>query len=264
LSQIVRDTSAIQFRTVRLGGSAYQTHFRLPFSTDDLMPDAFGKHIPVTAEDAGCGRTTVDVIQIDLDTVPPDETGLALDPQPEVTTEDSLTVTGRAPGSAVVQIYRDLSEKDTVEPDSVDGSFRSRIPLAIGENRIQIKGRDLAGNPTPIFPTSAIVVTRVNGATLAVQSPYSREDRSGVLADDIRLLDPDGMEDASIRIFNLEGDCIWEASSPGGRTAGFGVHWDGHDRAGRRAPQGYYLVRGEWRDAHGKSRALHHGLLLRD
>jgi hypothetical protein len=229
-----------------------------------MLPDGLGKHVGITARDAGCGETTVDFWPIDVDTQPPDAGGLVLDPLPLVTTADSIAVTGFAPNAAVVLIYRDLSVKDVVEPDSLTFAFRSRIALLPGENRIQIKAEDVSGNPTPLFPESPVLVQRAGEATLNIGTPYSRDDRSGIRGDDIRLLDATGMEQVFLRVFSLEGDCLWEERSGPGRALEFGFHWNGRDRTGRRAPQGYYLVRANWRDGSGHARVLNQGLLLRD
>lgn len=264
-SQIVADTAEARPRVVRLGESVYRIFWRLPFDRELMLPDGSGKHVPILARDAGCGETWSDVLlPLDIDTEPPDPAALFLDPLPTVTTAESLRVAGRAPGAVVVLVFRDLSVKGIAEVDSLTGAFSATIALAQDENRIQIKAEDLAGNPTPLYPSTPVLVTRVAGAVLQVSAPYSREDRIGVTSDDIRLRDPSGMEDARVRIFNLEGDCLWEQAFGPGKVMERVFHWPGRDRSGARAPQGYYLVRGEWRDGGGRARSLTQGLLLRD
>ena len=73
------------------------------------------------------------------------------------------------------------------------------------------------------------------------------------------------MDRVVVRIFSLEGDCLWEERpDPTEQLRDFRFHWAGTNRAGDRAPQGYYLVRAEWRDPAGKARSITKGLLLRD
>jgi len=264
-SHIVQDTSKARPELTSQIGNVYRFRWRVPLDVQNILADGPGKHIPIIAYDAGCGRTVSDTLRIDLDTQAPPTDGMALDPLPSVTTEDSVHVSGLAPGSSVVVVYRNRSELLPAAPvDSLTGAFERTIPLGMGENRIQVKGEDQARNSTQLFPISPVVVTRVDGAVLTVGSRYSRRDETDIGTDDIVLRDPTGLRGARLQIFNLEGDCIREAEAGSGTRLEFGFHWDGLGRDGDRAPQGYYLVRAEWVNGAGKSRALTQGLYLRD
>lgn len=184
-----------------------------------------------------------------------------------MTTAESVLVSGEAPGSATVLLIRNRTVQEIVECDSATFRFSGSLELLAGENRIQIRGEDAAGNSTLPYPPSpgAVIVTRVEAARLDVGTPYSRKDDSSESIDDIVLRNPESMESVVIRIFNLEGDCLWQdRTAPTGPILDHRFHWKGTDQAGERAPQGYYLVRAEWREPGGKVRSITKGLLLRD
>lgn len=266
LSAILLDPGAVEPRVERVGEDAegiFLLRYRLPLGADAFLPGGAQKPVGVIGADRGCGVTAVDVFRLDIDVVAPSDDGLSLDPLPSVVTSDSVEVAGRAEGCAFVLIYRNRFALEVVPADSVDARFRSTIPLLRGENEIQIRGEDLAGNGTTIFPIPAAIVTRLGSPALTVAHPYSRRDLTRG-SDDISLRDPAGMTGARIRVFNLEGDCLWEerASIDGARELIF--HWTGRDREGERAPQGYYLVRAEWTSGTGKSESRTSGLFLKD
>lgn len=267
ITNIEADTTATGHRAPRVlsqSGNTFLIGYRIPLNAGELQPEGPGKIVPVTAYERGCcGRTTVRVVSIDLDTQPPPADQLHLDPLPEVTTLDSVVVSGSAQDAALVLILRDQFALVSVVPDSASGRFRGVIPLLPGLNEIQVRAEDIAGNSTPLVPTNALIVARVDRADLAVGFPFSRRDRVGRIDDDISLRDPIGMSLITIRIFNLEGDCVYEETSPGPRQH-LSFHWNGDNRSGERAPQGYYLVRAEWHDGEGQARNMTRGLLLRD
>jgi hypothetical protein len=235
-----------------------------------LQPSGRGKVIPITAFDSGCGVSSDLSLHIDLDSDSLRTTELQWDPLPDVTSRDSIEVTGQAPHDAVVvYVLRNLSTQGgaIVEPDSATGRFSAVIGLRPGSNKIYFRAEDIAGNSTRIVPTNGISVTRVSAAGLTVQTPYSRQEtvQEGKTLEDIMLRDPDGMIDASIRIFNLEGDCVWSEDAGPEVRREFGFHWNGESRAGgERAQQGYYIVRAQWRTASGRLQHTAQGLLLRD
>jgi hypothetical protein len=259
------DTSSLVTQGSDRGNGVFLIRYRLPLSQDQMQPDGSGKLIPITARDAGCGQTTDTTLRIDTDTEPPPADLIRIDPLPAVTTAESLLVSGEAPQCVVVLLIRNKTPQERVEADPVTGLFSDMLELLPGENRIQVRGEDAAGNSTLPYPASpgAVIVTRVEAAQLDVGTPYSRKDKSADSVDDIVLRNPEPMDGVVVRIFNLEGDCLWEERpNPTGQPPRF--HWAGTDRAGERAPQGYYLVRAEWRGPDGKARSITKGLLLRD
>ncbi len=263
LSNILVDPDGVAQRITQAGDSTFLVRFRLPLSGDNLHEDGMNKAIPIGCGDAGCGFTVDRSLAIDLDTNPPPSEGLYLDPFPyEVTDRDSILVSGRAPEAAFAFILRDRTVRAEFVPDPRnDWRFEGKIALTVGRNSIQARSVDEAGNSTPL--TAALIIYRAEVAALSVPVPYSRHDASGSAEDDIILLDPEGISTARIRIFTLEGDCVAEsvASDPGQRYA---WHWDGRGDDGRRASQGYYIVRGEWTDINGRRRQAVKGLLLKD
>jgi hypothetical protein len=269
LSSIVHDPTKgppkVEFRRGDERGLHYLIHYRLPFNRDDLLPDGNGKLIQITAQDTnGCGTTTVSALWIDIDTVPPPFT-ITLDPLPSVASGESLAVSGEAPQAAIVLLLRERSVRTYAFPDSATGRFSGMIDLSPGENKIQVRASDSAGNLTELYPESpGIIVTRTEAAELSIGTPYSRTDELGSLADDIALHNTELMQDVVLRIFNLEGDCIWEERPDPTVRYEHRFHWTGTDRSGERAPQGYYLVRAEWRGLDGRGRSITKGLLLRD
>lgn len=250
-------------RVSQQAGGVFLIHLRIPLDVGDLQPEGPDKLIPIIAtEIGGCGRSVERSIFIDLDTHAPPYEGLSIDELPNVTTSDSLVITGTAEGAAVVVVLRDLANLARVRPDA-GGRFRAVIPLPLGVNGIQIRAEDEAGNTTLFYPTNAISVTRVSGAELLVGEPYSRRDRRSEIEDDISLFDPSGMGSITVRVFNLEGDCVFESAAPGPQSQ-FSVHWGGEDQSGRRLPQGYYLVRATWNSASAGRQDIVRGLLLKD
>jgi hypothetical protein len=250
------------------GSGVFVIRYRLPLSKDQMLPDGSNKVIPITAQDAGCGVTTSDSLRIDTDTEPPPVNEIRIDPLPAVTTAESLLVSGVAPQSAIVLFIRNKTQRgDPVPADPTTGRFAGMLELVFGENKIQVRGEDAAGNSSLPYPPSpgGVIVTRVTGEQLDIGAPYSRIDNPADTIDDISLRNPDPMEGVAVRIFNLEGDCLWEERAAAtGEIFDFRFHWTGTDRGGERAPQGYYLVRAEWRTPGGKSGSITKGLLLRD
>lgn len=246
------------------GEDTYLIRYRFPLSADQMPPNGTYT-IPITARDTGCGQTTTDTIRVETDTEAPSVDLMQIDPLPAVTTADSVFVGGSAPGCVVILLMRDKLTQEIVACDPITGRFGGMLALLPGENKIQIRGEDAAGNSTLPYPTSnaAPIVTRVQTAQLDVGTPYTRKDDPLDTADDIVLKNPEPMDGATMRIFNLEGDCLWDQRTDQA-TRRFSFHWTGTDRAGDRAPQGYYLVRAEWREPGGKVRSLTKGLLLRD
>lgn len=275
-SNVATDTSQVSrpkiSKQVHSDTTTFIIRLRLPASAN-LQPDGPGKLIPIRARDSGCGstycsgcgQTIHEGLTIDLDATPPD-TGLRVDPIPAVTTEGDLDVAGVAPaGADSVVILRNLfALPHPYSPVGADPStrrFHSRIPLDAGRNQIQVRAEDAAGNSTAL--SAPQVVTRVSGAVLTVLTPYSRTGSEN--QQDIVLRDPEGITQATVRIFNLEGDCVWSATAGSGTQLEFGFHWGGVDGSrGQRAPQGYYLVHAEWKTSSGRARSLAHGLLMRD
>jgi hypothetical protein len=269
------DTLGLVMRGSDRGDGVFLVHYLLPLSRELMLPDGTGKLIPITARDTGCGETTDATLRIDIDTEPPPVDLMRIDPLPTVTTADSLLVGGEAPQSAVVVLVRNKAVQDTVEAAAATGRFSGMLGLLPGENRIQVRGMDAAGNSTLPYPASpgAVIVTRVESAQLEVGTPYSRKDKASESGDDIALRNPEPMDGVVVRIFNLEGYCLWEerpapcrqfSGLAAGDRRAFCFHWAGTDRADNRAPQGYYLVRAEWRGPGGKARSITKGLLLRD
>ncbi len=263
LSNILVDPGAVTPRITQAGDSTFFLRLRLPLSGDNLHEDGMNKVIPLECTDSGCGLTVDRSLAIDQDTQPPPSDGLYLDPfLYEVTDQDSIPVSGRAPEAAFAFILRDRTVRAELVPDPEnDWRFEGRIALAVGRNSIQARSVDEAGNSTPL--TSALTIYRVEEAALSVPVPYSRHNTPGSSEDDVILLDPAGISIARIGVFTLEGDCVAEstASSPGQRYA---WHWDGRGSDGRQASRGYYIVRAEWTDVHGRRKQAVKGLLLKD
>jgi hypothetical protein len=250
-------------KTSQEGDSTFVISYRIPLDVADLQPEGPAKVIPIIASEiGGCGQTTDRSIRIDLDTTAPPADSLSMNPLPLVTTRDSLAVSGSSRGAFRVLVLRDRFALAVVRPDEF-GRYHAVISIDYGVNRIQVRAEDEAGNSTPLTPTTAVVVTRVKGAELTIGTPYSRKDKGSEVEDDIVLRDPDGLQSATIRILNLEGDCLYEAAAPDPRQE-FGFHWTGVDAGGSRAAQGYYLVRAAWATGSGQRRSLTRGLLLKD
>jgi hypothetical protein len=259
------DTLRLEPRAYDRTGGLFLIRYRLPLAKEDMLPDGSGKVIRIIARDSGCGVTSDASVRIDIDTEPPPADLVQMDPLPLVTSAESLVVSGEAPQAARVLLLRNKAWQVTVLPDSVTSRFSGKIELLLGENRIQVRTEDAAGNPTLPYPSTPRIVTRLQAATLAIGLPYSRTDKPTESADDIALRNPEPMTGTVVRIFNLEGDCVWEERpDPGVPLLEHRFHWEGTDRAGDRAPQGYYLVRAEWRGPDGKGQSITKGLLLRD
>ena len=149
-----------------------------------------------------------------------------------------MRVSGEIPQAVVVLLIRNKSLQGRVEADPLTGRFSGMLELLPGENKIQVRGEDAAGNSTLPYPASpgAIIVTRIDAAELEVGTPYSRKDKSTETIDDIGLKNPEPMDGVVVRIFNLEGDCLWEERpDPAGQLREYRFHWAGTDRAGDRA-----------------------------
>lgn len=262
LSNILVDPGAVTPRVTQSGDSTFILRFRIPLSGDNLHEDGARKWIPLTCRDSGCGVTVDRSLAIDLDTQPPPSEGLFLNPLPEVTERDSILVSGEAPDAAFAYILRDRTVRAEVVPDPDTWRFEAKISLAMGRNVIQARSGDEAGNSTPLT-MPPMVVYRVEGAVLSIPAPYSRKNVPADTEDDIVVRDPVGIRDVRIRIFTLEGDCVAESAgeNPGLRYA---WHWDGQAADGRRASQGYYIVRAEWTDVNGSRKQAVKGLLLKD
>ena len=261
------DTSSVVAQGYDQGNGVFLIRYRLPLSQTQMLPDGPGKLIPITARNTGCGQTTDTTLRINTDTEPPPFSSISIDLLPAVTTDDSVRVSGEAPQSVVVLLIRNKTPQERIEADTLTGRFSGMLELLPGENKIQVRGEDAAGNSTLPYPASpgGVVVTRIDAARLEVGNPYSRKDKSTETVDDIVLENPKPMDRVVVRIFNLEGDCLWEERpDPAGQLLDLRFHWAGTDRAGERAPQGYYLVRAEWREPDGKARSITKGLLLRD
>lgn len=238
---------------------------RLPFTSDQIHQGQ-KLPIPLIGYDTGCGETYNETLLVDVDDTPPDTLGLRLNPLPAVTDQDTIHISGTAPDTSIVgvQILRDRVFEDSVAvPNPVTRRFDKRFPLLLGANPIQIRGEDASGNVTPLVPSNPTTVTRTTRAGMSVPAPFSRYDDPTTTTDDIVFLDPQGFASVSIRIFNLQGDCVNQAEDPNPGSQ-FTYHWPGTDRFGHRAPQGYYLVRAVWKDVQGHSRNETHGLLLKD
>lgn len=264
LTGIVADTSKGHPIVTSRGGGEFLIRYRLPLDPADFLPEGTGKPLSILAHDAGCGRVANTTLYLDTDVTAPPDKRIRLDPLPVVTTAESLLVSGEAPLSALVLLLRDRTVRNAVEPDSVTGRFQGTLDLTPGENRIQVRAEDEAGNATGLYPTSPIIVSRVESVVFEIATPYSRVDQSSETSDDILLRSPVRMSQVVVRIFNLEGDCLWEESPDADDQFEFRFHWPGTDRSGERAPQGYYLVHAEWRGPDQKVNAVNKGLLLRD
>ncbi len=261
------DTSGFVGHGVERGEGVFLIRYRMPLSADQMPPDGTGKAIPVTVRDSGCGVTELIAVRIDTDTEPPAGDRIRIDPLPSATTAESLLITGEIPQAVVVRIIRNKLPHADAVADPVTGRFSGMLELLPGENRIQVRGEDAAGNSTLPFPRpEPVVVYRIGAVQLDVAGPYSRKDDTDESArDDIVLLNPEPMDGLVIRIFNLEGDCLWEERpAASDRLLKYRFHWTGTNRGGDRAPQGYYLVRAEWRRTTGEPRSITKGLLLRD
>ncbi len=266
LSSILIDPDGLEPKIERPGEEAdgiFILRYRLPLSAEAFLPGGSEKRISVLGYDRGCGVSTEDAFRIAFDVTPPADDGLALDPLPTVVTEDSVEVSGRADGCRFVLIYRNRFALEVTDVDSLTSRFGAVIPLLRGENEIQIRGEDQAGNGTALHPSPAFIVTRLDRAALTIAQPYSRRDLSRG-SDDIVLRDPAGMRGVRMRIFNLEGDCLWEERGATDVREELIFHWPGRDQAGERAPQGYYLVRAEWTSGSGRSESRTAGLFLKD
>jgi hypothetical protein len=261
------DTGLIA-RGIPEGNGVFIISYQLPLSPAAMTPDGPGKAIPITARDAGCGQTTNDNLRIATDTEPPPVDAIRIDPLPPVTAAESLLVGGEALGSRFVVIIRNNKRwREPVDADPITGRFGGMLELVPGENKIQVRGVDASGNTTTPVPGNplGVFVTRIAAAELEIGTPYSRKDVAAESGDFILLRNPEPMDAVAVRIFNLEGDCLWEERPAStGQLLDVRFHWTGTDRAGERAPQGYYLVRAQWRGPGGKAHSITKGLLLRD
>ncbi len=277
LSNIVSDENLWHLPMQAATPNVFSARVRLPLNEDVYHPDGPGKKLLIHCYEgivengilhlAGCGRTTDQSLSVDIDVTRPDTAlvALRLDELPQVTTEKQLVVSGHVnpQESFIVLILRNRTLEGVARPDSATGAFRDTLELRPGRNEIQARVEDRSKNTTPLSP--AIVVTLVEGAELDITAPYSRRLSTSGSRSLIVLRHPDGMIDPALRIFNLEGDCVYQESAPAGRRMEATFQWEGvTSDDGRRLPQGYYIVRGEWTEASGGRKSLTRGLVLKD
>ncbi len=202
---------------------------------DPFVPD--GKNIPlvIEARDRLWG-ISYDTLRVDLDTTPPPSPP-TFAPMPDSTNVKTLTVRGTAPGAARVAIARAPGQADIVfsfyvTPFDSAGDFETQIELNPGRNKIGGWSEDEIGNRTVIGLSQ--IVNYITTGTTTYPTPY----RAG---DFIELADQNGMREARIEIYNLEGERITEMN----RTGPFlsvKLQWDGRDSHGDHAQPGYYLM----------------------
>lgn len=232
---------------------SFVVEYRIPFNREDIAMDGHDLVLPLVGRDAGCGITTDTHLTFTLDVTPPAHLP-TIDPLPAQTSADSIVVSGFAPGAARVGILSFSTFRVFVEPDS-SGRYAGTIELLPDRaNPITALSEDAVGNRT--LQTEAVRVLQISAATLLVPAPFTR-------GDEFLLRDPRGLQDVSVRLFDVEGSALreWRVESAGLERA---FAWDGTDANGERAGQGYFFLRAEWTDHGGARRKETVGLILQD
>jgi hypothetical protein len=233
---------------------SFFVEYRIPFNRDLLGPDSHSITVPLVCRDPGCGITYDYSNVIALDATPPDSVPV-LDPLPAETNEDSILVRGSSTGATLVGLLTFGTFRSFVAPDSLTGRFEGSVVLTPDrENRITAVAEDEVGNRT--VQSEPRFVKQVSTRSMEIPQPFTR-------GGEIIVRDPGGIERLSVRLYDLEGVCLQEWTVPG-PVLEQSFTWDGRDRNGDRARQGYFLLRAEWRDASGRSRNLTEGLILKD
>lgn len=97
---------------------------------------------------------------------------IQLDPLPALTRETSLTITGKAPGLAQVEVLDNLHDSGLHTVSVTDGTFSVSVPLAPNKiNHLYFTGVDAAGARTAPFP--AHITNDLSEPTLFIDFPPS-------------------------------------------------------------------------------------------
>jgi hypothetical protein len=205
--------------------------YRIP-AKEFLAPDGRNIRIGVLARDTLNSVTRFEGLFIDLDTEPPSELPV-FDPLPAETNEPRITVSGRSVGAHQVGVVKDNLFKLHALVDTLTNRFSAELELTPGANRVGGWAEDDLGNKT--VTTSTQLVRYIAGRTTIYNTPF----RPG---EEIQVGDQGGMREATVTIFNLEGDAVVRLAQTGSFFEAR-LRWDGRDGNGESAQPGYYLMR---------------------
>ncbi|MDM7915028.1 MAG: hypothetical protein QUU85_07135, partial [Candidatus Eisenbacteria bacterium] len=229
------DTEAVVTRRgVPSSVDTFFVAYRLPQKESGLLaPDGERIRIGVVARDSLWTEVVYDSILVDLDTKAPPASP-TLDPLPASTDVSHILVTGIAPEAYAVAFIRNDVLRFRSPVDSLTGRFEAEMDLVPGSNKITAWGEDFAGNKTSLG--NNVFTNYITGRVTSYPTPFRPED-------EISVGDPEGMQEALVQIYNLEGDVVREFRQEGGSFFEARFEWDGKDVDGRMAQPGYYLVR---------------------
>lgn len=246
---------------VHRGADTTMVLYRTPIREaghDPLVPD--GRDIPllITARDQLWGLSEPETLFIELDTTPPPSPPVFA-PLPAESDVRRIHVSGIAPGADSIAIARapgseDLRFSFKVAPIDTAGHFDTIIDLDPGRNKIGGWSEDAIGNRTTIGASQ--IVRYVTERSTTYPTPY----RPG---DEIDITDKDGMREARVEVYNLEGERVIEMAQRGSLLVAT-FKWNGRDKNGDLAQPGYYLMRVRRVSQSGKAREELLPLLFRN
>lgn len=144
---------------------------------------------------------------------------VSVDTYNATTEADSITLTGKVSGAAVLHVG--FSAKDVVTPD-IDGTWSATVPLKVGANDIWVHAVDAAGNVGT--PATAVKITRVAGAAVTIEA--------GAVS-----VEAGATADLAVVVKDAKGNVI-EGAAVTGDAGGLGTYADGKFTAGTKAGTG--------------------------
>jgi hypothetical protein len=205
--------------------------YRVP-AKEHLAPDGRNIRIGVMARDTLNSVVRSENLVVELDTQPPAEPPV-FDILPGETNENHIIVAGTAPDAYRVAIVKDNVLRSYVEVDTLTDRFSFDAELTPGINKIGGWSEDDVGNKT-VTAASQIVRCIADRSTV-YSTPFRPKD-------EIQVNDAGGMREATVTIFNLEGDAVVQLQKTGSFFEAR-LTWDGRDADGQSAQPGYYLMR---------------------
>jgi hypothetical protein len=211
----------------------YVISYRIP-AKEHLAPDGRNIRIGVLARDTLNSVTRSEELFVNLDSEAPEDPPI-FDPLPAETNRPLITVSGTAVAAFRVALVRDNVLRLHALVDTLTDRFSGELELAPGPNKIGGWSEDEVGNKT-VTGTSQIV-RYITGRATVYNTPF----RPG---EEIQVNDGAGMREATVTIFNLEGDALVRLEKSGSFFEAR-LRWDGRDANGETAQPGYYLMRVE-------------------
>lgn len=205
--------------------------YRIP-AKEHLAPDGRDIRIGVMARDTLNSVVRSEDILVELDTQAPGESPV-FDVLPAETNENHIVVNGTAHDAFRVAIVKDNVLRSYTEVDTLTDRFSFDVELTPGVNKIGGWSEDDVGNKT--VTASSQIIRFIADRSTVYNTPFRPRD-------EIQVNDAGGMREATVTIFNLEGDAIIELQKTGSFFEARLV-WDGRDADGQSAQPGYYLMR---------------------